>query len=85
MTPRDWEQGIFATKDTYPHFSPASCCVTGSIQPDYVALGRPSRRTVEYDCEGLGRDALSGRRLQCLATRPGEKSGLSNNKVNEFA
>ncbi len=44
--------------------------------PDYVALGRPPRRAVEYDCGGLGRDALSGRRLRRLATQPGEKSGL---------
>ncbi len=45
--------------------------------PDCVALGRPPRRTVEYDCGGLGRDALSGRRLHRLATQPGEKSGLA--------
>jgi len=29
--------------------------------PACVPLPRPSRRTVKYDCEGLGREALSGR------------------------
>jgi hypothetical protein len=28
-----------------------------------------------YACAGLGRDALSGRRLRRLATKPGEKCG----------
>jgi hypothetical protein len=30
----------------------------------------------EYACAGLGRDALSGRRLHRLATKPGEKCDL---------
>jgi hypothetical protein len=30
----------------------------------------------EYACAGLGRDALSGRRLRRLATKPGEKCRL---------
>jgi hypothetical protein len=41
--------------DTNPHFSQGDYCGGGSIRPDYVMLHRPSRRTVKYDCEGLGR------------------------------
>jgi hypothetical protein len=37
-----------------PHFSQDGYCGVGSARPDC----RPSRGTVKYDCEGLGREAL---------------------------
>ena len=48
----------------------------GSALPDSVPLLRPSRRTVKYACEGLGREALSGWHLHRLATQSCEKCGL---------
>jgi len=37
----------------------------------------------EYACAGLVRDALSGRRLLRLVTKPGEKSGLGKELLQD--
>ena len=66
----------FMTQDTSPHFSQIGYCGGRSCRPACVPLPRPSRRTVEYDCEGLSRAALSGRHLHRLATQPYEKCRL---------
>ena len=39
----------------------------------------------EYDCGGLGRKALAGRRLRRLATTSHEKSGLGEDAVDDLA
>jgi hypothetical protein len=61
-----------------PHFSQIGYCGGRSCRPAYVPLLRPSRRTVEYDCESLSREALSGRHLHRLATQTCEKCGLEH-------
>ena len=69
---------VSAFTSSSPHFSPGSYCGGGSTRPDCVPLPRPSRRTVEYACEGLRREALSGRYFHRLATPPREKCGLDD-------
>ena len=60
-----------------PHFSPAFYCGGGSGHVYCVALGRAPRRTVEYACGALGRAPCIHTRLHRLATKSGEKCGLS--------
>ncbi len=60
-----------------PHFSPAFYCRDGSGHVYCVALRRAPRRTVEYVCGALGRAPCIHARLRRLATKPGEKCGLT--------
>ena len=60
-----------------PHFSPAFYCGGGSGHVYCVALRRASRQTVKSACEALGRAPCIHARLHRLATKPGEKCGLT--------